>query len=215
MLRIFILVVVLFVVGLSIALYISSAMVKFARPYWINNIDNIDKRYVVLVLGARVYKDGKLSTILRDRVDLGIELYKKAVVSKLLFSGAHHKVDYDEVNAMKNYALSKGVLDRDIFLDHAGLRTYDSLYRAKAIFGLGSFYVITQKFHLDRAIYIARHLGLNVYGIPADKRIYDAHYLNKAREFLARIKAYFELHIFNHKPKHLGPKIDIKEYSDE
>ena len=105
----------------------------------------------VLVLGALVYPDGRLCAMLEDRVKTGIALYQSGAAKKLLFSGDHGREDYDEVNAMKQYALDAGVPEEDIFLDHAGFSTYESVYRAKAIFQVESVLIVTQKYHLYRA----------------------------------------------------------------
>ena len=197
------------VIALLTAIYINYRMSNFAHSFWIKDIESSPRYQVALVLGAKVYGDGSLSPILADRVNTGIELYKRGKVKKILFSGDNGQNSSDEVNAMKNYALAKSVPIKDIFLDHAGFRTYDSLYRAKEVFKVQSLVVVTQKFHLDRAIYIGRQLDMDVYGLPADKQIYISHKMNRVREFMARVKAFMELHLFPHQPKFLGPIIDI------
>jgi len=192
-----------------LALYANYQINRSTSRYCFNNFHQLPDVKIALVLGAKVYPDQTLSLILADRVDKGIELYQSGKVEKLIFSGAHNKQEnYDEVNAMKQYALNKGVPGKDILLDHAGFRTYDSLYRAKVVFLLKRLVVVTQKFHLNRAVYTGRKLGLTVYGISSDQRIYLNHWGNKGREFLARTKAFFELHFYSQSPRYLGQIID-------
>ncbi len=186
------------------------SIIRFAKKYLIWKVQDCPPKKAALVLGARVYENGRLCPILEDRVKVGIELYKSGKVEKILFSGDHGSPHYDEVNAMKNYAQAEEVAVDDIFLDHAGFCTYDSLYRAKEVFGLQSLLVVTQQFHLDRSIYIGRKLGIEVIGIPADKRIYYGHKINSLRELLARSKAFINIHFFHPKPKFPNsPKINI------
>lgn len=171
-------------------------------------VSDIPKSQTVLVLGARVYSNGALSDILRDRLDTAIEIYKAGKADKVLVSGDHGRAEYDEVNAMKDYLLKKGVASKNIFLDHAGFDTYDSIYRAQYIFEVESLIISTQKFHLPRSIYIANRLGVEANGIVADKHIYIAEVKFYLREKLAQVKAFLELFI-KAKPKFLGEKIPI------
>lgn len=156
---------------------------------------DLPSTYTVIVLGASVKSDGTLSDILRDRVDTAIKIYRAGKVKRFLISGDHGKKHYDEVNAMKNYLLDRGIPPEDIFLDHAGFDTYDSMYRAKHIFQVDSAVVVTQNFHLPRAIYLGREFGLNVYGLSADRREYESNDHLKRREWLANVKAWYELNI--------------------
>lgn len=163
---------------------------------------------VVMILGARVYNNGRLSDILKDRTLTALEVYKNGKVKKILVSGDHGREDYDEVNVVKEYLLENGVKPEDIFLDHAGFDTYDSLYRAKYIFKVDSLIVSTQKFHLPRAIYIGKKLNVETYGIIADKHIYRSALTNNIREIFSRTKAFFNINL-NSKSKFLGPEIPI------
>ncbi len=174
----------------------------------ITTVKKATHKKVILVLGARVWSDGQLSQMLQDRVDVAIELYKAKKVDKILMSGDNGRKDYDEVGAMKNYAVSKGVNAKDIFKDHAGFDTYDSMYRAKAIFGIEDMYISTQEYHLKRAVYIAEKLGVEANGIIADKYIYPKMTYYKMRESIAIVKDFFAV-IFNEQPKYLGKPIDI------
>ncbi|MEI6222850.1 MAG: ElyC/SanA/YdcF family protein [bacterium] len=175
-----------------------------------SDLQNIPPAYTGLVLGAQVYADGTLSDMLLDRVETGMELYKAGKIKKLIMSGDHGKPNYDEVNAMRRYALEKGVPAEDLFMDHAGFDTYDSFYRARDVFQITDVIIITQAFHLPRAVYIANKLGLKATGIIADKRGYGV-YEEKAefREQFANIKALLDVHIFHSKPTYLGNPIPI------
>ncbi len=163
----------------------------------------------VMILGAFVMEDGTPSLVLQDRLEYGLRLYNQKKAKKVLVSGDHGTRGYDEVNAMKTYLMQKGVPREDIFLDHAGFDTYDSMYRAKAVFGVESLLISTQNFHMGRALYIARKLGIEAYGYPSrDKKIYNMSYLY-FRESLARVKAFLEVELWRRKPKYLGEKIPI------
>ena len=136
------------------------------KNYISTNISDLPESDAVMVLGAKVYNNGKPSPVLRDRLDYGYELYAQGKVKKILVSGDHGQIDYDEVNIMKDYLIEKGVPREDIFMDHAGFNTYDSMYRAKAIFCIETLLISTQDFHIARSIYIARKLGIDAYGYP-------------------------------------------------
>jgi vancomycin permeability regulator SanA len=165
----------------------------------------------VVVLGARVYKNGSLSTILRERADRGITLYEAQSGKKLLFSGDHGTHEYDEVNALKAYALSAGVPLNDIFLDHAGFSTYESMVRAKKVFGAQMVVIVTQRFHLYRAVYVARYLGLDAVGVVSDQSGYprNANLYNEFRESFARVKDWLYVTLLHPPPKYLGAPIDL------
>ena len=162
----------------------------------------------VLVLGAKIYESGVLSATLEDRMAVGIEAYEAGAGRVLLLSGDHGSYGYDEVNAMKNYALSKGVEGDHIFLDHAGFCTYDSMVRAKEVFGAKKVLIVTQSFHLYRAVYIARSIGLEAYGVSSDLRPYVTATYNEVREFIARVKDSLWV-LFRPDPKYLGDPIDL------
>lgn len=178
-----------------------------------SDVEKIPKCYTGIVLGAFVHPSGIPSDFLQDRLDRAIVLYKSNKINRFLLSGDHGQKDYDEVNSMKNYLVKHGINPTDIFLDHAGFDTYNSMYRAKEIFNVKDVIIISQEFHLPRAIYIAKNMGLNPYGYTADIRNYPSiNYLFK-REILANIKAFLEV-ITNQKPKFLGTKIPIDGESD-
>lgn len=195
---------ILILLFFSIQFYISS----FSRKYCIT-VENAPVSDAVLVLGALVYDDNTVSPVLKDRLDYAHALYNSGKVKKFLLSGDHGTKDYDEVNAMSNYLLSRGIPPEDIFMDHGGFNTYDSLYRAKHVFLVNSLIISTQNFHMGRSLYIGRKLGIDAYGYPSlDKAMYNMPYLY-FRESLARIKAVFDTEIIKRKSKFLGPQMPI------
>jgi SanA protein len=167
----------------------------------------------ILVLGAGVGSNGVPSPILRDRLDKGIELYQAQISNRLLMSGDHGQVDYDEVNVMKNYAISLGIDSSDIFMDHAGFSTYESLYRAKFVFQVKKVLIVSQKEHLYRALFIAESLGMDAIGVAAEDIHYGGDEARDLREFLARVKDVFTLMI-QPKPTYLGDPIPIDGNGD-
>lgn len=142
----------------------------------------------ILILGAGLNPDGTPSPMLKERLDTGIELYKEGIAEKIIVSGDHLYPDHDEVNSMKNYMTKEGIPSDVIYMDHAGLSTYDSIYRAKELFGAGKIVVVTQKYHLYRSLYIGKRLGLDVFGVDAMKTTYNNQLYRDTREILARIK---------------------------
>lgn len=168
------------------------------------NADNIE---CIVVLGAGIWGD-EPSPMLRDRLDTAIELYMNVISNKIIMSGDHGQDDYDEVNVMKDYAILHGVPSEDIFMDHAGFSTYDSIYRAKEIFGVDKMVIVSQEYHLYRALYIAKTLGIEAYGVNADKKEYKGQWYRELREILARNKDIVKT-IFKPEPIYLGDKILI------
>ena len=141
----------------------------------------------IIVLGCLVKADGTPSDMLADRISVGVSLYQNGTSPKLLMSGDHGQKEYDEVNTMKSCAISAGVPSEDIFMDHAGFSTYESIYRAKEIFGADKIVIVTQQYHLHRALYVAEALGIEAYGVSADLRSYAGQTKRDLREVLARI----------------------------
>lgn len=170
--------------------------------------DNVTARQTALLLGARVYDDGRLSHVMEDRALTAIQLYQSGKVDKILISGDHGTSGYDEVNTIKDYLINQNVPQENIFTDHAGFDTYDSIYRARDIFEVDSMIIVTQKFHLPRAVYIANSLGVKSIGVVADRREYRDKERNQIRESVARIKAFLNV-ILKAEPKFLGNKIPI------
>ncbi len=162
----------------------------------------------ILILGAGVRKDGTPSHMLEDRLKTGIALYQAGLAPKLLMSGDHGREDYDEVNTMRAYALEAGVPSEDIFMDHAGFSTYESLYRARDVFQCRSVLIVTQEYHLYRALYVAESLGLTAGGVSADLRPYAGQWMREVREVVARGKDFWYT-VFKPLPKYLGEAIPI------
>ena len=142
----------------------------------------------VLVLGCGLEADGSPSPMLHDRLQQGVALYQKEAAPKLLVSGDHGREEYDEVNAMKRFAEEQGVPSEDVFMDHAGFSTDESVYRARDIFQVRRMVIVTQEYHLSRALYIAKRLGIEAWGVPADPRTYSGQTARDLREILARDK---------------------------
>ena len=161
-----------------------------------------------LVLGCGVRADGTPSNMLYDRLEVGIELYKSGKADKLIMSGDHGRKNYDEVNVMKQFAIDRGVPSEDIFMDHAGFCTYDSIYRARDIFEVSNMVIVSQKYHLYRALYIADMLGVPACGVTADKRPYPGQFVRSSRELLARTKDFIG-GIVKPKPKYLGEALPV------
>ena len=162
----------------------------------------------ILILGAGVREDGSPSHMLEDRLLTGIDLYKNGLCKTLLMSGDHGREEYDEVNCMKDYAVNAGVSAEDIFMDHAGFSTYESLYRARDVFGAEKIVIVTQEYHLYRALYVADALGLDAVGVSADLRTYYGQSLRETRELAARVKDWLYT-IFQPLPTYLGSPIDL------
>ncbi|MGL4650322.1 MAG: SanA/YdcF family protein [Caldilineaceae bacterium] len=151
----------------------------------------VEPARVAIVFGARVLGDGRLSSMLRDRVETAIELYETGKVDKLLMSGDNSSESYNEPGAMMQYAIDRGVPAADIQPDYAGRRTYDTCYRAQHIFGIQDAILVTQEFHLPRAIFTCRALGMNAQGVIADRQIYSERSLrwSESREVAALVVA--------------------------
>ena len=163
---------------------------------------------VVLVLGAGLNIYGRPSQVLQDRLDVAVFLYEKGIVNKVLLSGDNGDNTYNEVTPMYEYVLEQGVEKEDIFLDYAGFSTYESIYRAKAIFEVEEMIISTQKFHQYRAGYIAKSLGIEAIGIGANQSALGTDWKMEFRESLARIKDFFYC-IFKPEPTYLGEIIPI------
>ncbi|MBE5815797.1 MAG: SanA protein [Clostridiales bacterium] len=162
----------------------------------------------ILVLGCGLRRDGYPSQMLCDRLDVAIEAYRMGLAPKLLMSGDHGQDHYDEVNAMKDYAMAKGIPSEDIFMDHAGFSTYESMYRAKAIFHCDRVIVVTQRYHLYRAIADARAMGMEAAGISSDARSYARQWYFDIREVAARAKDTLYC-LVKPRPTYLGQSIPI------
>ncbi len=169
------------------------------------NLQDVD---CILVLGCGLREDGSPSDMLHDRLQRAVELFQAGAAPKLLMTGDHGRTNYDEVNAMKSYAVEAGISPTDVFMDHAGFSTYESIYRAKAIFQAEKIIIVTQEYHLYRALYIAEQFGLEAYGVSSDYRVYWNQTARDIREVLARVKD-FAISIFKPEPTYLGETIPI------
>ena len=178
---------------------------KIISPEKITEINNAD---CIIILGCGVKFNGQPSMMLADRLERGINLYKQGAAPKIIMSGDHGRIEYDEVNTMKQFAIDKNIPSEDIFMDHAGFSTYESMYRAKEIFKAQSVVIVSQEYHLYRAIYIAEKLGIEAYGVNADYRLYGGEKYREAREILARFKDFFKT-VFKPEPTYLGETIPV------
>ncbi len=188
-----------------------NAHVKSVAGEWIlsaqeaADLEDID---CIIVLGCGVGADGSLSGMLEDRLTQGVELYKAGAAPKLLMSGDHGRVNYNEVGAMKQYATDQGVPSQDVFMDHAGFSTYETMYRARDIFQAQRVIIVTQEYHLYRAIYDAKKLGLEAYGVSSDLHRYAGQTYRDAREVLARCKDFLYT-LLKPEPTYLGEVIPV------
>ena len=198
------------IIVLAINLYVRiSTKNKIINENEYSNLSDVD---CIIILGAGIWGD-KPSPMLEDRLLEGIKLYQNGVSDKIIMSGDHGRKEYDEVNIMKDYAIEKGIPSENIFMDHAGFSTYESIYRAKDIFQAKKVVIVTQKYHLYRALYIANKLGLEAYGVGADPRQYVGAFNREVREILARDKDFIKC-IFKPEPTYLGDTIPVSENGD-
>ena len=161
------------------------------------DVQNAPQKPVAIVFGAGLTRDGRPTSVLRDRVEAAAELYFAGKVEKILMSGDNRFSNYNEPGAMRAYALSLGVPDQAIVLDYAGRRSYDTCYRAKAIFGVQQALLVTQNFHLPRALYLCNALGIQADGVSADLHPYrrSAQFIWNLRELPASLTAILDVHI--------------------
>lgn len=175
---------------------------------------SIMKAECILILGAGVYDNGTPSPMLQDRLLQGISLFKAGASDRIIMSGDHGRNDYDEVNIMKRFAIDQGVPSEKIFMDHAGFSTYESIYRARDIFQTKSILLVTQKYHLYRALYTAKALGVEAHGVASDPRRYAGQEYRELREILARVKDFFKV-ILEPEPTYLGDVIHLSGNGDQ
>lgn len=199
----------LFLFGLLLVLGID-ATVRAGGSRYIENAEAVPPADAIMVLGARVFADGGVSDMLHDRLEVALQLYRQGKAPKLLVSGDHGRPDYDEVDTMRRYLTDRGVPEQDIFMDHAGFSTYESMYRAKAVFQVHTLIVVTQHYHLMRAVYNARVLGMEAYGVTSDLQSYRGISKFMLREMAARNKDFWLVRVLRPKPTYLGPVIPIK-----
>ena len=203
--------------------FMTAAAVFVVNAYVVNSVKDavispeqaaqIKDADCIIVLGCLVRNNETPSHMLEDRLITGVELFKSGAAPKLLMSGDHGRKNYDEVNVMKNFAVESGVDSQDVFMDHAGFSTYESMYRAKEIFAAKKVIIVTQGYHLSRALYDARAVGLEAYGVAADRRSYGKAVYNSVRESVARTKD-FVYCIIKPEPTYLGEVIPISGNGD-
>lgn len=169
-----------------------------------HSLEGIEARAVTLILGASL-KAGKPNTSLEDRLLTGIDVYTAKKTKKLLVSGDNRSADYNEPMAMKLFLMERGIPEKDIVVDYAGRRTYDSCYRAKEIFDLKDLIIVTQGYHLPRALYLCNKLGIEAIGVNADRREYQGMIQRQLREIGASFLAWFNVRGFVREPV-LGKK---------
>lgn len=201
----------LLAVIIAIFVFSIDQYVEQSSQKYIVTPDALIKTDAILVLGAYVFPDGRVSDMLNDRLSVAQELYEKGKSDKIIVSGDHGQEDYDEVNAMKIFLENETIPPSNIFMDHAGFSTYESIYRARHIFKAKKIIIVTQEYHLFRAVFIARELGLEAYGVVSDKREYNAVSMRnyRIREIAARNKDFFLAKIIRPKPTFLGDEIPV------
>ncbi len=203
-----IIIIALIVLGINLYVRISTNK-QIIKENDYTELSDVD---CIIILGAGIWGD-KPSPMLEDRLLEGIKLYQNGASDKIIMSGDHGRKEYDEVSIMKNYAIEKGIPSENIFMDHAGFSTYESIYRAKDIFQAKKIVIVTQKYHLYRALYIANQLGLEAYGVGADPRQYVGEIYIEIREILARDKDFIKC-IFKPEPTYLGDTIPVSGNGD-
>jgi vancomycin permeability regulator SanA len=206
-------VLILGIIGCAVLVLVNAYIVESSKDRIITQEEAADiDADCILVLGAGVY-NGTPTPMLNDRLLQGIALYETGASDRLLMSGDHGRKEYDEVNVMKQYAIDAGVSSEKVFMDHAGFSTYESLYRARDIFQAKKIIIVTQKYHLYRALYTAKALGLDAYGVSADPRQYAGQTYREAREILARAKDFLYT-LAKPKPTYLGDAIPVQGNGD-
>jgi len=210
-LRAIMLILIIFALLAVLALAIPSVVTGIAAAGKMNHVGDVAAARVAIVFGAGLQRDGRPTLVLRDRVAAAADLYQAGKVQKILMSGDNRYVDYNEPGAMQQYAIELGIPEEDIILDFAGRRTYDTCYRARAIFGVQDALLVTQKFHLPRAVFICNALGVKATGVIADRRDYHSYSLMSwsLRELPARLIALIDVWIRHPLPV-LGPYEPIK-----
>lgn len=217
------LIIILVILLLPLMLYVGvNLYARLANAERLYSLDEskvlIGKPDVILVLGAGVRPDGSPSNMLEDRLLTALKLYEEGVCDKILVSGDHGTEYYDEVNVMKSYLVERGVPSNNIYMDHAGFSTYDSVYRAKAIFGVKCPVIVTQQYHGYRSLMIASHLGLDAASVSApilssNVKVYPKQAWYSFRETVARVKDFFYC-ITKPEPTFLGDYISLDAGGD-
>ncbi len=195
--------------GVSLVVGIDWHVQRIGQKH-LKTLDTLEPAEAIIILGAYVHPNGQVSRMLKDRLDMGFLVYQAGHAPKIIVSGDHGSKTYNEVIAMATYLENLGVPPEDIFLDHAGFNTYDSLYRMKAVFEVNQAIIVSQTYHVLRANYIGDRLGLSVQGIGADTYVYEGMSYYRLREYGARSKAFLTAGILKPYPRYLGDTISIR-----
>lgn len=193
---------------LCFAIYANFIIIQYNQGIY-SSAENIQEMPVALVFGGGMMDNGDQTPMQYDRVEAGVELYKQGKVQKVMMTGDDGRRVASEVQAMKEQAIARGVPEGDIIVDPAGLRTYESCYRAKEIYGITHAIGVSQNFHLPRIIYFCYRQGINIIGYSADKRNYDYQMKMEVREVLARVKGWWQQEITKPDPQYLGEKQSV------
>lgn len=176
------------------------------------NLTDVPKTKVAIIFGAGINGD-KPSRYLKDRLDAGIALYKNNKVDKILLSGDNGRDEHDELTVMKLYCYENGIDTNKIYIDYAGFDSYSTMYRAKHIFKVDTAILVSQKYHLNRCVYIGDKLGVKSYGYSANRGVYPGYKYYSFREKLSITKSVFDV-VRNRKPKYLGETVDVNGKSN-
>lgn len=207
--------IIIFIISIILIVFLINIYMILITKNNILDISSLDSTEYdcILVLGAGI-RGNKPSPMLEERLLTSIDLYNSSISEKILVSGDDSKEDYDEVSVMKNYLKENSIPSHDIFIDHYGISTYDSIYRAKKIYKAKKIVIVTQKYHLYRALYIAKRLDIDAIGIDALKKEYNGQEFRNFREFFARIKDFFKC-IFMPESKYLGEVFSLSSNGDK
>jgi SanA protein len=184
-------------VGASLFLILPTLVAGVYSQSLIRSVESVEPAPVAIVFGAGLTRSGEPTPVLRDRVQTAVDLYFAGKVEKLLMSGDNRTLDYNEPGAMRDYAIGLGVPEEDIILDYAGRRTYDTCYRARHIFGVEQAILVTQNFHLPRALFTCSAFGIQSSGVSADLRTYSRRSMEfwQIREVAATSQAFIDVYL--------------------
>lgn len=197
-------------IGLLFCLGVNWYVGKFSEDYIFDDFNKVPATEVALVLGTGPkVSDGRDNLFFLYRIQAANDLYQNGKVEKLLLSGDNSREDYNEPQAMKDALIDLGVLEEDIVLDFAGFRTLDSVVRAQEVFGVGEMVVVSQEFHNERALFVARNMGINAYGYNAKSPNFGVAPRVFMREILARVYMVWDVYINETEPKYLGEEVEI------
>lgn len=209
--KILLIILLIFILGIVSTLFINVYMISSTKNQIVSleKVKDINDVDAIVILGCKAYSNGP-SLMLSYRLEKGIEVYN-LLNTKIILTGDHGTKEYDEVNVMRDYMLNMNIPSNDIFLDHAGFSTYDSIYRAKYIFEAKKIIIITQKYHMARALYLANKIGIEAYGVTSfDIPQKGIMLKNEIREILSRDKNFIKA-IFKPRSKYLGEVIPLNQ----